>query len=262
MTLSKGLKASIVLVLILGVSASGAVLVFLNFSPANSIKLTLLNNAGVMIESHDIRIYIDPYLLPSNYSEYPADAILITHPHSDHYDPVSISEIKTSDTIFVFPRNMTAQISSYDGTGVNPGDVVKVGDISITAFYMYTFPVGEYPASHPAEANWTSYIIDINGFTIFHAGDSKCLDEYEQIADKVDVALLPLGPGCQTMYRSEVVDALRIINPSYFIPIHYEEEEKHTFTTIYDVQIEDLGITIVDLDYFNSHSFNPTQGSS
>lgn len=262
MTLSKGLKASMVLVLILGVSASAAVLVLMNTPSSASIKLTLLNNAGVMIEADGVRIYIDPYLLPSNYSEYPADAILITHPHSDHYDPVSISEIRTRSTIFVFPKNMTAQINSYNGTGVNPGDVVRVGDISITAFYMYTFPVGEYPASHPAEANWTSYIIDINGFTIFHAGDSKCLDEYEQIANNIDVALLPLGPGCQTMYRSEVVNALRIINPSYFIPIHYEQEEKHTFITIYDVQIEDLGITIVDLDYFSSHSFNPADASS
>jgi L-ascorbate metabolism protein UlaG (beta-lactamase superfamily) len=261
MTLSKGFKASIVLLLILGVSASASVLIFLNSQSASSIKLTLLNNAGVMIETEDTRIYIDPYQLPSNYSDYPADAILITHPHSDHYDPVSISEIKTSDTIFVFPKNMTAQISSYGGIGVNPGDNVMVGDISITAFYMYTLPVGEYPASHPAEANWTSYIIDIDGFTIFHAGDSKCIEEYEQIADKIDVALLPLGPGCQTMYRSEVVDALRIINPSYFIPIHYEEEERHTFTTIYDVQIEDLGITILNLDYFSSHTFNPVQAS-
>lgn len=262
MTFSKGLRASLVLVLILGVSASAAIVVLMNTPPSASIKLTLLNNAGVMIEADGVRIYIDPYLLPSNYSEFPADAILITHPHSDHYDPASISEIKTSDTIFVFPKNMTTQISSYGGIGVNPGDNVTVGDISITAFYMYTFPVEGYPASHPAEANWTSYIIDINGFTIFHAGDSKCLDEYEQIADKIDVALLPLGPGCQTMYRSEVVDALRVINPSYFIPIHYQEEERHTFTTVYDVQIENLGITIVNLDYFSSHTFSPVQASS
>ena len=52
---------------------------------AEGVNVTLLANAGVMIEADDLRIYIDPIDLPSEYRDMPADAILITHDHGDQY---------------------------------------------------------------------------------------------------------------------------------------------------------------------------------
>ncbi|MDF1541055.1 MAG: MBL fold metallo-hydrolase [Candidatus Thorarchaeota archaeon] len=219
--------------------------------------MTLLENAGVMIEAEGLRIYIDPILLPDNYTEYPADTILITHPHDDHYHYASIEKIATEDTIFIMPENMSTEVARHDAIAVNPGDSVQVGTINITAFYMYTYPPPDtdYEASHPAENNWTSYIIDINGFTIFHAGDSKDIDEYEQLTGHIDVAMLPLGPGCQSMAGGEVVSVLRTIEPQYFIPIHFENGANDVFCETYDTQIEYEGIEIVNLDHFESFVF-------
>ncbi|MHA2143801.1 MAG: MBL fold metallo-hydrolase [Candidatus Thorarchaeota archaeon] len=157
------------------------------------VKVSLLINEGVMIEAKGVRIYIDPYFLPSNYSEQPADVILITHPHGDHYSTFDIRTVLTNDTLFVCPANMTEAIDRYDGLGVNPGDSFLVGDINITAFYQYLpdYPSG-LPTFHPRSANWTSFIIDIDGFTIFHAGDTKYIDEYQELTDTIDVAFLPI----------------------------------------------------------------------
>lgn len=248
------MKIGIIVIVLVGVTTPIALMAMLN-QPATGIEITLLHNAGVMIETGDVRIYIDPYNLPDNYTELPADIILVTHPHGDHYHYGSIVDIETPDTVFIFPENMSTEIARHDATGVNPGDSVQVGDINITAFYMYTTAPEGYEPSHPPEANWTSYIIDINGFTIFHAGDSKCIPEYEQLEGKIDVALLPLGPGCQTMYRSEVVDAIEVIQPDYFIPIHYTEDEFDAFCTLYDVQIENLECTMLALTEYSSHLF-------
>lgn len=247
--------------LIVGIVAGsfGAFLLLNQATPPveDSITITLLYNAGVMIEAEGLRIYIDPYLLPDNYTDLPADVILVTHPHGDHYHYNSIETIETEDTVFIFPENMTTEINRHDATAVKPGDSVQVGTINITAYYMYTFPPEgtEYEATHPAEANFTSYIIDINGFTIFHAGDAKCLDEYDALRNQIDVAMLPLGPGCQTMCDMEVVDALSAIRPNYFIPLHFEEGANDDFVDTFDTQIEALNIEIVNLAHYTAHVF-------
>jgi L-ascorbate metabolism protein UlaG (beta-lactamase superfamily) len=220
---------AVVTILVIGMGAGVfAGYTILNTPPPSSedtsIKLTLLGNAGVLIEADGMCIYVDPLSIPSNYSSLLADAVLITHPHGDHYNSTSIDLLQKPSTVNIFPDNMTTEIAAHDGMGVDPLDSVQIGNINITAFYMNTeIWIDDVRfASHPSEANWTSYIIDINGFKIFHAGDSKNITEYEMITDQMDVVLLPLGPGCQAMTGDEVVDAIFKLQPDYFIPIHFE----------------------------------------
>ena len=221
----------------------------------NLIRFNKLENAGVMIEAYGTRIYIDPINLPQSYEAFPADLILITHPHADHYQADMVSMLQKSGTVNVFPENMTTAIIVHDGIGVNPLDELDVGIVHVTAFYMYTFDVPPYPATHPREANWTSYIIDINGFTFFHAGDSKNILEYYQISETIDVALLPLGPGCQTMANEEVVAALNRIQPRYFVPIHYAEGANTEWISIYGSQVTNC--QILDIGYWQGYTFFP-----
>ena len=218
------------------------------------ITLKLLDNAGIMIETKNTRIYVDPYNLDVTYADLDADIILITHPHGDHYQPSTLSLLDKEDTTYIMPENMTTQLSYHDGIGVNPGDELEIGNIKITAFYMYTLPVETFPASHPKEANWTSYIIDIDGFTFFHAGDSKNIVEYDQLIGLVDVALLPLGPGCQTMTDMEVVNAINTIEGQYFIPIHYGEGACPTFIANYGSYIMSE-CQLIHLEYWETYVF-------
>ena len=122
-----------------------------------------------------------------------------------------------------------------------------IGNIKISTYYMYT------GTSHPQESNYTSYIVDINGFTIFHAGDSYNLDEYYNLRGEIDVAMLPLGPGCQTMADADIISALSRIQPTYFIPIHYAEDADDTFLSTYRTELNDY--KVVHLSYFSSHRF-------
>jgi L-ascorbate metabolism protein UlaG (beta-lactamase superfamily) len=251
-----------VIVIVMGVGVyTGFTLLNPTQPEDSSIKLTLLDNAGVMIEANGLRIYIDPINLPSNYSTLPADAVLITHPHGDHYNNTCIEMLQKDTTVNVFPDNMTAEVVAHDAVGVNPLNTVQVGDITITPFYMYTeiWIEGERFASHPSEANWTSYLIDIDGFTIFHAGDSKNITEYTQIQGQVDVALLPLGPGCQSMADMEIVDAIDKLQPVYFIPIHFTNNYyAENFIMVYDEEIAACSDCVpMSLEYFSSYAFEP-----
>ena len=116
--------------------------------------------------------------------------------------------------------------------------------------------LGSDQSSHPQSSNYTSYIIELEGFTIFHAGDSWNIVEYEQLKGEIDLVLLPLGPGCQTMTEIDVVRVVETIEPSYFIPIHFTEEGKETFVDLYKESIEDCGCKFINLDYYESYGFN------
>ncbi|NHI89329.1 MAG: MBL fold metallo-hydrolase [Candidatus Thorarchaeota archaeon] len=260
-----GKTQTIAVVAILVVVMGGGVVagyMLLNPPPSSttgSVTLTLLYNAGVMIEANGMRIYVDPISLPSNYSSLPADAVLITHPHGDHYNSACIDMLQKENTVNIMPKNMTTEVSAHNAVGVNPLDSVQVGEITITAYYMYTeiWIDGECFASHPSEANWTSYIIDIGGFKIFHAGDSKNITEYEQISGQIDVALLPLGPGCQSMSGMEIVDAVAKLQPDYFIPIHFEYSlSAEIFVLNYTNEIQACSdCTPMWLHYWHSYTF-------
>jgi L-ascorbate metabolism protein UlaG (beta-lactamase superfamily) len=256
---------AVIAILLIGIAAT-AVMAFQLMNNAGSntdspdpvpstLNVTLLYNAGVMIETNETRIYIDPYQLNSSYAAYPADIVLVTHPHGDHYDPTSLNSISTDSTEFIFPSNMTTECALYGATGVVPRDTMMIDDINITAFYMYTYPVGDYPASHPIEANWTSYIITIGNFTMFHAGDSKNIIEYYELRGMIDLAFLPLGPGCQTMANYEVVEALQRIQPRYFIAIHYGEGTQDSWSAAYTDNLEEIPCTPFILDYWTMHTF-------
>ena len=252
----------VILAIVMGTGVFAGVMIMSNPQPSEdtSIKLTILDNAGVMIEAEGLRIYIDPINLPSNYSTLPADAVLITHPHADHYDITSINMLQKPSTVNVFPDNMSTEVATHDGVGVDPLDSVQVGTINITAFYMYTevWIDDVRFASHPPEANWTSYIIDINGFKIFHAGDSKNITEYEQITGQMDVVLLPLGPGCQAMTGLEVVDAIDKLQPVYFFPIHTTNHDAEFFVLAYTDEIEACSdCTPMWLSHWESYTFEP-----
>lgn len=223
---------------------------------SQKINVTLLSNAGIMIETEYTRIYIDPIDLPPEYSDSQADAIMVTHNHGDHYQASVINMLQKEGTINVFPEIMSLEIRRHDGVGVVPGEELMLGDVKVTAYHMYTYsPDGTVTASHPKESEFTSYIIDIDGFTIFHAGDSKNIPEYESLKGTIDVALLPLGPGCQTMYGNEVIDVIEVIEPRYMIPIHYIDESYQSFESVYKWQAEALDCTVCCLEQFSMYSF-------
>ncbi len=221
----------------------------------NAIHFTLLENAGVMIEVNGFRVYVDPTNLPDSYGNLPADVVLVTHPHLDHYDVASINLIQKETTVNVFPASMPLEIARHHGQGVQPRDELQVASVRLTAFFMYTFDIEGGDASHPIGENYTSYIIEIGGLTFFHAGDSKNIPEYSELQGTIDVALLPLGPGCQTMFNQEVVDALEVIQPRYFVPIHYAEGANIEWIATYGPQC--TMCQIINLAYWQPTNFLP-----
>ena len=73
----------------------------------------------------------------------------------------------------------------------------------------------------------------------------------------MDVALLPLGPGCQSMADMEIVDAIDKLQPEYFIPIHFTSNlAAEIFVGAFSDEISDCsGCVTMRLEYFTSYTF-------
>jgi len=177
--------------------------------------LDLLNNVTWLGHS-SIRIigvktlYIDPFRIESG---PPADIILITHEHYDHFDPGSISKIRTPETIVIAPLNIIRQLSGATRL-IKPGEQIIIDSIIIRAVPSYN--IGK--RYHPRENQNVGYIIETNQLTYYHAGDTDLIPEIKKI--QADVIFLPVG-GTFTMDAAEAAQAAQEIRPQVAVPIHW-----------------------------------------
>ena len=173
------------------------------------MKLIWLGHASFKIMASHKVIYIDPYA-GDDYTEK-ADIILVSHGHYDHSSMEKISRARVDDTIVLTTRDNAAAIS---GESFSPGDIKKIGDITITAIPAYNIGKQFHEKDSPA----LGFIIRFDGKSVYHAADTDIIPEMEGL--KPTVALLPVG-GTYTMNAREAAIAAEKIKPKLVIPMHY-----------------------------------------
>jgi len=171
-------------------------------------------------------VLVDPFLTgnpkaAATADELPADVILLSHGHGDHYgDTIDIAN-RTGATVVA----ITELAGEIEGKGVesvlnpNLGGTVTFdwGWVKLVpAWHTGTSPDGTVHT--PA-----GLLIHYGGHLIYHLGDTCLFSDLQLIArrgDKVELALVPIG-GHFTMDRFDAVTAVEFIQPSQVIPIHY-----------------------------------------
>jgi len=159
----------------------------------------------------DVTIYIDPWKLAAGVP--PADLILITHEHSDHFSPDDIELIRTPQTEFVAIATVAAKLSGLVHT-VKPGDRLAVRGVEIEAMPAYNLS----KKFHPREKGHVGYVLTVDRQRIYHAGDTDAIPEMEDL--RPDIALLPVS-GTYVMDAEEAVEAVKLLQPGLAIPMHY-----------------------------------------
>ncbi len=163
-------------------------------------------------------VYFDPWRLAADAP--PADIVLVTHDHYDHFDMDDIRKIAGEGTVVVGPQVVTDQVAGFETVTVAPGDTVEVKAARITAVAAYNLTKFREPGVpyHPKEAGYVGYILDMDGRTIYHAGDTDEIPEMRGI--EADVALLPVS-GIYVMTGAEAAEACTVIKADVAIPMHY-----------------------------------------
>lgn len=187
---------------------------FMHEVKLNSLKVTWLGHASFLVEYGSKKIYIDPFVLPSK-SE-PADIILITHEHFDHFDMGRIKSINSDRTKFLGPMGVIKK--SGFGTPMQPGKVREIDGIKIEAVDAYN----TNKKFHPRGLG-VGYVIEIEEKRIYHAGDTDAIEEMKSLKN-IALALLPIG-GTYTMNVPEASQAAVSFTPKFLVPMHYNSDK-------------------------------------
>jgi len=158
-------------------------------------------------------IYIDP----RNISDpKPADAVLISHPHSDHFSPDDIKKISNEKTVIISIPEVISQIEGNKKM-ILPNEKAFLDKVVIEAVPAYNVN----KSFHSKKKDWIGFIIEMNGKRYYYAGDTDAIPEM-RFMKNIDIAMLPVG-GTYTMNAEEAASIANIFKPKVVIPYHWGE---------------------------------------
>ncbi len=168
-----------------------------------------------------IKICLDPFKLSKSLD---ADLILISHEHFDHCSLEDLKKISSDKTTIVAAKECLSKlvdIKYREKLSIVPGEEKTVRGVKIRAINAYNInkinPDTKRPF-HPKEDNKVGFLIDIEGTTIYHTGDSDLVPEMRDL--RPDVLLVPVS-GTYVMTAKEAAQAVEKIKPKIAIPMHF-----------------------------------------
>ena len=221
----------------------------------DGVSIWYLGCNGFILKGADGRtLFVDPYLGtgdpprtvrmipipfdPEDITE--ADALLVTHEHTDHVHGPSQGPIleQTGATLFAPDASMdvvqsegwaeTWDLASNIFESVSPGDTFEIGAFTIHVEAAYD-PDAEEPVA---------YIIEHPAGTIFHGGDSKPTDAFEDLGARydIDLAIVAFGVVGNLFERShterkrtswycdenQVVEIINALGADRLLPSHWD----------------------------------------
>jgi len=165
-----------------------------------------LGHASFRIQGPPL-IYIDPWRVTR--TGVFADVILVSHDHYDHCSPADIEKLRGPDTL-VIANSSAAQVIDQ-ATVLRPWQVLNVDRACIKA-------VPAYNSNHPRESECLGFVISMNHYDIYYAGDTDIIPEMDNL--RADIAILPIGSP-QTMSVDHAIQLVQRMRPRYVIPSHW-----------------------------------------
>ena len=226
--------------------------------PPDTIALWWLGQSGFLLRSAQTTVYLDPFLsdhparlIPPLFRAEeapPADLVLCTHEHWDHFDPHTLYGLAQASlqARFVVPLSMVEQVTALGISperviGVQPDEELSLGEVKL-------FPV---PAMHGLKAppavydfgfvehddrplyRYLGYVIEVAGVRVYSAGDTIVFDGLVERLRRLeaDIALLPINGRSYFREQLDIVgnldereaaDLAAAAGMKLLVPTHYE----------------------------------------
>ncbi len=183
------------------------------------MDITWLGHSGIKLKGSKT-VYIDPFLTgnpaasitPDEITE--ADVVVVTHHHGDHLgDAFPICKKTGATLVSVHEVAVEAEAEGIPNEGMNIGGTIDTKGVKI---HMVQ-------ALHSAEkGDPTGVVIEMDGKTIYHAGDTGLTYDMKLIGEffKPELSFIPIGDR-YTMGISSATMAVEFIQTKKVIPIHY-----------------------------------------
>lgn len=199
---------------------------------SGEITVHPVSHASFVMTTPGMVIYNDPVGGAEAYAELPApELILITHEHSDHYDPETLAALIGDNTKLItnpavyemLPEDLRSR-----ATAIANGESTTAGDITIEAIPAYNTTEGrlEY---HP-EGRDNGYVLGIDGTRVYIAGDTEDIPEMRALND-IDIAFVPMNLP-YTMTVEQAASGVAAFGPGTVYPYHYRGSDIDAFASL------------------------------
>jgi L-ascorbate metabolism protein UlaG (beta-lactamase superfamily) len=189
-------------------------------------KLTWYGHAALGLETDGYKLLVDPFFsgnpaAPVGPDEVEAEFILISHGHGDH----------VGDAVDIAKRTGAMVISNFEIAGWFEVQGVKnVHPQHLGGGFKYPFGYlkltlalhgSQLPDGHEG-GNPAGFLLTTNdNKKIYMAQDTGLFGDMRLIGEEgIDLALIPIGDNF-TMGPHDALRAVKLIQPKYVIPIHY-----------------------------------------
>ena len=194
-----------------------------------TVEITLIKHASLAISYKGLSFQIDPVIsLGNNVTDYAtffpeADYVLVTHEHGDHFDKEALGLLggRLVTNARCFGMLDSDKMKSNAKVMANGQSITLQEGISVEAVPAYNTTPGR-EQFHP-QGRDNGYILSLDGFRIYIAGDTEDIPEMADIKD-VDVAFLPCNQP-YTMTPEQCINAARLVNPKVLIPYHFGQTD-------------------------------------
>lgn len=204
------------------------------------MHITKHQHACVVLEEAGQKIIIDPGIFTRDLSnlEHIA-AVVITHVHADHFDPIQVAEIaRANPGVPIYSTSeVTGQLAAPQITVVKHGDVQQLENFTLDFF-------GEQHALiHDSIPRNQNIGVMVNG-GFYYPGDSFVLP------DDSEVPILALPVSAPWLKIAESIDFLKAIKPERCFPTHnaiLSEEGQGIVDRLIGNVCQEIGTTYVPL---------------
>jgi L-ascorbate 6-phosphate lactonase len=183
--------------------------------PPGQLALWALGQAGFVVKGGATIAYIDPYLSdsiaasggPARRFPIPIDpeeiqhaqVVLATHEHMDHADGPTLGPLLAASsqaTLVTSPQGreiaLNADIASERVSVPRLGERTEIAGLAYTAIPAAHY---QYEVDAAGRSRWMGFLIECNGVTLYHSGDTLVIPELLNALDgaAIDLALLPFN---------------------------------------------------------------------
>ena len=198
------------------------------------ITIAPIHHASFVMTLPEMVIYNDPVGGAALFDGHPEpDLILITHQHSDHYDPKTLGDlVKEKTRLLTNPavHDMLPDELKAKATRIANGQSTKIGNVPIEAVPAYnTTP--DRLKYHPKGRD-NGYVLTADGKRIYIAGDTEDTPEMRAQKD-IFIAFVPMNLP-YTMTTDQAASAVEEFAPTYVYPYHYRGSDPKEFAARLD----------------------------
>ena len=195
-------------------------------------SLTWLGHSAFqLVTPRGLHVLVDPWLEGNPMAPVGgtpvthADAILVTHAHSDHAgDVVRLAKKARCPVVCIHEASLWfAREGVETCVGMNKGGTANVAGVKVTmtsATHSSSFDAGD---DRPYGGEAAGFVVTLeNGATIYFAGDTGPSMDMQIIGDlyRPDVSVLPIGDR-YTMGPREAAYVMKLLRSRWVVPCHY-----------------------------------------